>query len=194
MCQWQAERSLGIDEDDLTTLVTLNIGIGQLRRRDEHLHLVPGAVGVTMIDSELTEQREGSRAKSNAGFFLEFTIGGLFEFLARLHMTTRESPLLRVDARMFIALLQQDASGLVDQDHPREPVYVGAHSRQPTRRSHARNIATSTNCFLQQADAASYLHQAGVFELEGLHRSFDDLAGHDILQFTSNLTESTPSG
>ena len=73
-----------------------------------------------MVDHELPEQLQPACRRSYAGLLLELAVRGRLEVLARVDVAAGQAPLLRVDARELVALLQQDPAAAIDQDDPGE--------------------------------------------------------------------------
>ena len=78
-----------------------------------------------MVDGELGEQLELPGCQAYAGLLLQLAVRGRLEVLARIEVAARQPPLLGVDARVLVALLEQDPAIPVDEDDPGEGVPIG---------------------------------------------------------------------
>ena len=110
-----------VHEHDLAALVALDVVIGEVGAHHEQPELVV-AVGVLVVDRELAEQLQAVR-EPDAGLLRELAVRAGEKVLARVEVPADESPLLRVDGRELVALLQQDPPPGVDQDDAREPLH-----------------------------------------------------------------------
>ena len=125
-----------------------------------------------------------SAVEAEAGLLLELAVGAGEVVLALVEVPAHEPPLLRVDHRELVALLEQHPAAVVDEDDAREPLHAARYRRgfETALRaflnhdsSQASDVAAAAEGLLDQADGAADAEQPGLLELEGLDGGVDHL-------------------
>ena len=102
----EATRGRRLHEDDPATLVAHDVGVGQRRGSDVHLHAVEARVGL-VPHLELTPQGQRTGRGDNLGLLVELPVRRRLEVLTGIDVATDQAPLLGVDPRMLVALLEE---------------------------------------------------------------------------------------